>query len=76
MVVAQTGNKMATLLIFIDSLPYSYAENFVKKIDSSYQLSEVTPGAGFSNNIYAEIVTGLSPDQIGYFNEWEYVNEK
>ena len=39
MVVAQTGNKMATLLIFIDSLPYSYAENFVKKIDSSYQLS-------------------------------------
>ena len=36
----------------------------------------MTPGAGFSNNIYAEIVTGLSPDQIGYFNEWEYVNEK
>jgi hypothetical protein len=62
---------MPTLLIFVDSLPHNIAQKFISSIGPDYTCSEVIPGAGFSNNIYAEIVTGLGPDEIGYFNEWE-----
>lgn len=62
---------MPTLLIFVDSLPYLLADKFIANISPDYAVNEIRPGAGFSNNIYAEIVTGLGPDEIGYFNEWE-----
>ncbi|MDB4208813.1 alkaline phosphatase family protein [Amylibacter sp.] len=62
---------MATLAIFIDSLPHNLSIKLTEKIDSNFKTEKITSGAGFSNNIYAEIVTGLNPDQIGYFNEWK-----
>ena len=71
MVEVQGKFKMATLAIFIDSLPYNLAIKHIKEIDPNFRTEKITSGAGFSNNIYAEIVTGLNPDQIGYFNEWK-----
>lgn len=60
---------MALLMIFIDGLSYSEA---VAKINilADKKVCKVTPGAGFSNNLYPEMLAGQSPDEIGYFNEW------
>lgn len=56
------------LLIFIDGLSFKNSKKMTFLND--FKVKKIIPGIGFSNNIYAEIVTGKTPDQIGYFNEW------
>lgn len=57
------------LLIFIDGLNYNVAmEHF--PLVAEGKCIPVRPGIGFSNNIYPEMLCGLTPDDIGYFNEW------
>lgn len=66
----------ANLLIFVDGLQYDEALNNLKILKNAHN-SRVIPGMGFSNNIYPEMLCGLSPDDIGYFNEWSpSVNRK
>jgi hypothetical protein len=61
----------ASLWIFIDGLGYedAVANTRLKELRSS----PVTPGIGFSNNLYPEMLCGTNPDEIGYFNEWSPV---
>lgn len=60
---------MSLLMIFIDGL--SHSDAIVKlNILAEKKVCKVTPGAGFSNNLYPEMLAGQSPDEIGYFNEW------
>jgi predicted AlkP superfamily pyrophosphatase or phosphodiesterase len=56
------------LLIFIDGLSFKNSRKL--SLINHFKVKKVIPGIGFSNNIYAEIVTGKTPDEIGYFNEW------
>lgn len=60
---------MSTLLIFIDGLQHDLAIEKMPLLDS-LKTSKVTPGIGFSNNLYPEMLCGTNPDEIGYFNEW------
>lgn len=58
-----------SLLIFIDGFQYDEAVTRLSILRNA-RLSRVTPGFGFSNNIYPEMLCGTDPDEIGYFNEW------
>ncbi|MDI6783294.1 MAG: alkaline phosphatase family protein [bacterium] len=59
------------LIIFIDSLPYSYALQMpiAKRFPTQLPL---TPGFGYSINIQAELFAGKTPDELGYLSEWTY----
>lgn len=59
------------LIIFIDSLPYANGIQMpvAKRFPTQLKL---TPGFGYSINIQAELFTGKTPDELGYFNEWTY----
>lgn len=63
---------MATLIAFIDGLPYSYVESGRLGRDLPHK-APVIPGMGYSVNIHAELFAGLTPDAAGYFNEWTHV---
>jgi len=57
------------LLVFIDGLQYDLAVGKMNILKNA-QNSRIIPGIGFSNNIYPEMLCGVNPDEIGYFNEW------
>jgi hypothetical protein len=57
------------LVIFIDGMSYDFAIKNLTCLEN-YDVHSVKPGFGFSNNIYPEMICGLNPDNIGYFNEW------
>ncbi|MEF8729732.1 MAG: alkaline phosphatase family protein [Accumulibacter sp.] len=60
---------MSTLLIFIDGLSFSLANERLSVL-TGRKVYPITPGIGFSNNLYPEMLCGKTPDEIGYFNEW------
>jgi predicted AlkP superfamily pyrophosphatase or phosphodiesterase len=62
------------LLVFIDGLQFDEAVNRMKILKNT-ENSRVIPGIGFSNNIYPEMLCGVNPDEIGYFNEWSPVKK-
>jgi hypothetical protein len=57
------------LFVFIDGLQY---EKGISKLSflNEENSNRITPGIGFSNNIYPEMLCGKNPDEMGYFNEW------
>lgn len=59
------------LLVFVDGLPTDYLDRF-PSLGRFPVRQSVTPGLGYSVNIKAEMYTGMSPDGVGYFNEWSY----
>ncbi len=67
----KSGN---TLIIFMDGVSNNYFKKY-GSVDDSFKLGSFNPGIGFSNNLYPEMLCGLNPDQIGYFNEWSPVKE-
>lgn len=60
---------MKTLLIFIDGMSYSLAKSHLSILRDK-KVDPFSPGIGFSNNLYPEMLAGQNPDEIGYFNEW------
>lgn len=60
-----------TLIVFIDSLPFSYV-NRMSFLSRASTLTELTPGFGYSINLLPELFCGLRPDQLGIFGEWTY----
>jgi len=57
-----------SLIIFIDSLPYyKIGDSYLSRLGKVLPL---TPGIGYSLNIYPILFAGLTPDQLGVFNEW------
>jgi len=67
----KSGN---TLIIFMDGVSNNYFKKY-GSVDDSFKLGSFNPGIGFSNNLYPEMLCGLNPDQIGYFNEWSPVKK-
>jgi len=63
------------LIIFVDALPYDRAINIVNKLQSS-TYKKTVPGVGYSINVKAELFSGLKPDDVGYFCEWNYDPDK
>jgi hypothetical protein len=60
-----------TLIVFIDSLPYSQA-NRMSFLSTARVLCELTPGLGYSINLLPELFGGYQPDDLGFFGEWNY----
>ena len=65
---------MKIMLIFVDGLSHASAKEYFPMLDKENSES-VSPGIGFSNNLYPEMLCGTTPDEIGYFNEWSPVAE-
>ena len=63
------------MLVFIDGLQFDTAIEKMSILKNAKN-SRVIPGIGFSNNIYPEMLCGVNPDEIGYFNEWSPRKEK
>lgn len=59
------------LVVFIDSFPYYYLDSapFLSALPFRARL---TPGFGYSTTNQGELLTGLTPDELGYFGEWTY----
>jgi|GEM_PF-1167551 hypothetical protein len=62
--------RKKVLIIFIDSLPYFIIKKRNLYINDLGEVVPISPGLGYSINIYAELFAGLSPDEIGFFNKW------
>lgn len=63
------------LYIYIDAFPFNYLNRtkFLSKFPIKLKL---VPGFGFSVNLKAELFAGCVPDEIGFFNEWNFDPEK
>lgn len=60
-----------TLTLFIDGLPFDQLEDmpFARSFESRARL---VPILGYSVNCQTMLFTGKSPDEIGFWCEWEY----
>ena len=61
----------STLLVFIDSLPFSCVSK-MDFVSGARVLCELTPGFGYSSNLVPELFSGRRPDDLGFFCEWGY----
>lgn len=61
---------MKKIILFIDGLSFDHSRALTSI--SNFKKNKITPGAGFSNNIYTELICGRKPDEAGFFNEWTY----
>lgn len=64
-----------TLIFFIDSFPfYALAQTeYLSQFPLQYK---VTPGFGYSINLQAEIFSGKTPDELGFFCQWQYAPDR
>lgn len=60
-----------TLIVFIDSLPFSIVDRMAFLSDAR-TLLELTPGFGYSINLLPELFSGHHPDDLGFFGEWGF----
>jgi hypothetical protein len=60
---------MVTLAIFVDSLQFAHYKQFN---DLGLYSIPCRQSFGYSINIKTEIFAGLTPDQLGYLNEWNF----
>jgi hypothetical protein len=59
-----------SLIVFIDCLPFSYvSDGFLPGLPGR---ASVRPGFGYSVNLVAELFAGLTPDQLGFLNVFNY----
>lgn len=62
-----------SLVVFIDCLPFQSLEpDFLPALQSR---GRIVPGFGYSVNIVAELFAGKTPDDLGYFNIFNYAPE-
>lgn len=57
------------LVIFVDALPH-YMVTEARFLSSLEHKSSLTPGMGFSINLWPELFAGLTPDELEFFNKW------
>lgn len=60
---------MATLIIFVDALPFDDLAQMPRLAAWPWQ-ARLKPGFGYSINLHAELFAGLTPDAVGFFGEW------
>lgn len=68
----ETGGGGATV-VFVDALARVYLDAYHRELaflDALPGRAEVEPGMGFSINIKAELLAGLTPDDLGFFCKW------
>ena len=58
------------LVIFLDAVPQMMLEEHAQFLSKFGKSGAMTPGLGFSLNLFPELFAGISPDQLGYFNKW------
>jgi hypothetical protein len=59
-----------SLIVFIDCLPFSYLpERFLPELPGR---ASVRPGFGYSVNLVAELFAGMTPDELGFLNIFNY----
>lgn len=63
------------LVIFVDALPFNRG-NELAQILGSVSHKKVTPGVGYSINVKTELFSGINPDEVGYFCEWNYTGKR
>lgn len=58
------------LVVFVDGFPFEALQHapFLRSLPTALPL---VPGMGYSVNIQVEEFAGLSPDDVGYFCEWQ-----
>lgn len=66
---------MATLIIFVDALPFQDLAKLPGLRSWPWQ-AELQPGFGYSINLHAELFAGLTPDEVGFFGEWTFDPER
>lgn len=59
------------LVVFIDSFPYYCVDDAPFLAALPYR-ARLIPGFGYSTTNQGELLTGLTPDELGYFGEWTY----
>lgn len=62
-------------LVFVDALAEYYLERYSEELQFVSGLPHrvgIEPGLGFSVNIKAELLGGLTPDEVGFFCKWNY----
>lgn len=70
-----TERVEAATLVFVDALAAEYFERFpseLRPLEALPERIELEPGMGFSINIKAELLGGLTPDDLGFFCKWNY----
>lgn len=60
---------MVTLAVFVDSLQFSHYKQLE---ELGLNIIPFRQSFGYSINIKTEIFAGLTPDQLGYLNEWNF----
>jgi len=64
-----------SLIVFVDAFPYSELMKAPFLNGFRYR-RPLVPNIGYSVNLQAEIFTGKSPDDLGYFCDWKFDPEK
>ena len=58
------------LVIFLDAVPQMMLEEHAPFLSQFGKSGAMTPGLGFSINLFPMLFAGISPDKLGYFNKW------
>lgn len=58
-----------TLILFVDALPFDDLLHMPALAAWPWQ-ARLEPGFGYSINLHAELFSGLTPDEVGFFGEW------
>ena len=67
-----TTSRTRIALLFIDALPYFASRTLDLSLPAHFQ--PLVPSLGYSVNAKAEMFAGLTPDEFGVFNEYQYVD--
>lgn len=62
-------------IVFVDALAEYYLDRYRDELAVVRDLPSrvgIEPGMGFSINIKAELLAGLTPDDLGFFCKWNY----
>jgi hypothetical protein len=65
----------APTIVFVDALALDYLNVYGEELGFLQGLpgrTRIRPGLGFSINIKAELLGGLTPDELGFFCKWSY----
>lgn len=60
------------LIIFIDAYPFNRLNELLVHVKHDLHVKALEPGFGYSVNLHNELFSGVGPDEIGYFGEWNF----
>lgn len=60
------------LIVFIDAYPFERIDELLENIETPLYARKLKPGFGYSVNLHNELFSGIGPDEIGYFGEWNF----